>query len=423
MAAFGLALGFLIIGVPVSVLIGVVAIFALATSGTPLLAVPQQFFANLSNFSLLAIPFFMLTGAIMDTGGVSKRIIEFAQSLVGFLRGGIGHVTVVASMFFADISGSATADTAAIGSIMIPGMVSKGYSRPFATALQSAAGSLGLLFPPSMSMIVYAYVANVSVGKMFMASLIPGLMVVISFMLVNYLTAVKRNYGAVQPFSLRDLWKSFRHAFWALMAPVVILGGILGGIFTPIEAGVVATVYVLIISGFVYKELTFSGIKTIITKTVVNTTRVSFLLGLAFVLGLYLIREQVPAHVANGFLDITRNSLLLLLLMNLFLMLVHSSLETISSIIVVIPVFMPLVQMMHLDPIAFGIIVLINSAIGINLPPIGFCLYTAASIGGVSLEEATKAILPFTLALVIDLAIVVFFPQISLFLPNLVGMR
>jgi C4-dicarboxylate transporter DctM subunit len=364
----------------------------------------------------------MLTGAIMDAGGVSKRLIEFSQSMVGFIRGGIGHVTIVASMFFADLSGSATADTAAIGSVMIPGMVEKGYERPFAVALQSAAGSLGLLSPVSMSMLVYAYTANVSVGTMFIAGLLPMLLVVASFMLVNYVTAVRRNYTTVEKFSAARLWKAFRQASLALLTPVIILGGILGGIFTPVEAGVVAAVYVTLVSAFVFKTLTLAHFKDILCKTAVNTTRVSFLLGLAFVLGRYLIEAQIPLHVANHFMQLTTSAIVMLVLINLFLIAAHTVLETISSIAVVIPVFMPLVTQMGIDPVVFGVIVLINSAIGINLPPIGFCLFTASSIGGVSVEKATRAILPFIFALFVDLVLIVAFPSIPRFLPNLLGM-
>lgn len=411
----------LLLGVPVAVCIGLAAALALAGTGTPLLVVPQQFFANLNNFGLLAIPFFMLTGAIMDTGGVSRRLIDFAQALVGFLRGGIGHVTVVASLFFADISGSATADTAAIGSVMIPGMVRKGYGRAFATALQSAAGSLGLLFPPSMSMIVYAYVANVSLGALFLASLLPGLMVAFSFMLVNHVHAVRAHHQPTQAFSLPMLWLCFRRAFWALLCPVIILGGILGGVFTPVEAGVVAALYVMLVSTLVYRELRLRDLGGVLARSAVNTSRVSLLLGLAFVLGRYLIEQRVPAQVAASFLQVSGDRLLLLVMINVFLILIHAVLETISSIIVVVPVFLPLLQQAHVDPVAFGIVVLVNSAIGINLPPIGFCLYTAASISGVSLEQATRAILPFILALTLDLAIVTLFPQVSLLLPRLAG--
>lgn len=423
MWSLGLGAAMLALGVPVAVCIGLAATMALASTGTPLLVIPQQLFSNLNNFGLLAIPFFMLTGAIMDSGGISKRIIDFSQALVGFMRGGIGQVTIVASMFFADLSGSATADTAAIGSVMIPGMVKKGYSAPFAVALQSAAGSLGLLSPVSMSMLVYAYTANVSVGTMFIAGIIPMLLVVISFMVVNYVVAVRRNYTAVEPFSGKTLWATFKQAFWALLTPLIILGGILGGIFTPVEAGVVAAVYVTVVSRFVFKSLDLTHFKEILTKTAINTTRVTFLLGLAFVLGRYMIEAQIPAKVASSFLLFTTSAVVLLILVNLFLIATHTVLETISSIVVVIPVFMPLVLQMGIDPIVFGVIVLINSAIGINMPPIGFCLFTAASIGGVSVEKATKAIMPFILALLLDLALIIAFPQIPRFLPDLLGMK
>ena len=423
MWSLGFGAAMLALGVPVAVCIGLAATMALASTGAPLLVIPQQFFSNLNNFGLLAIPFFMLTGAIMDSGGISKRIIDFSQALVGFMRGGIGHVTIVASMFFADLSGSATADTAAIGSVMIPGMVKKGYSAPFAVALQSAAGSLGLLSPVSMSMLVYAYTANVSVGTMFIAGIIPMLLVVISFMVVNHVVAVRRNYTAVVPFSGKNLWITFKQAFWALLTPPIILGGILGGIFTPVEAGVVAAVYVTVVSRFVFKSLDLVHFKEILTKTAINTTRVSFLLGLAFVLGRYMIEAQIPAKVASNFLLLTTSAVVLLILINLFLIATHTVLETISSIVVVIPVFMPLVLQMGIDPIVFGVIVLVNSAIGINLPPIGFCLFTAASIGGVSVEKATKAIMPFILALLLDLALIIAFPQIPRFLPDLLGMK
>jgi len=317
MWAIAFGAGLLGLGVPVAICIGIAATLALSINGTSLLVIPQQLFSNLNNVGLLAIPFFMLTGAIMDSGGVSNRIIEFSQALVGFMRGGIGQVTIVASMFFADLSGSATADTAAIGSVMIPGMVKKGYNRAFAVALQSAAGSLGLLSPVSMSMLVYAYTANVSVGTMFIAGIIPMLLVVASFMIVNYVTAVKKGYSAVEPFDGRKLWTTFREAFWALLTPVIILGGILGGIFTPVEAGVVAAVYVTLVSAFIFRTLKLSHFKDILVRTSVNTTRVSFLLGLAFVLGRYLIEAQIPLHVANSFLAITTSAIVLLILINI----------------------------------------------------------------------------------------------------------
>ncbi|MGY4238284.1 C4-dicarboxylate transporter DctM subunit [Bradyrhizobium sp. USDA 4449] len=412
------ALILLAFGVPVALCLGLAGTLALWLGGVNLLVVPQQFFSNLASYNLLAIPFFMLTGAVMEHAGMSRRLIDFAQALVGWMRGAMGHVTIVASMFFADISGSATADTAAIGSIMIPGMRSKGYSAAFATALQSAAGSLGLLFPPAMCMIVYAYTANVSVAHMFMASLVPGLLVVVSFMVVNHAVAVRRGYLAVESFSAMHLARTFIRAIWSLGATLVVLGGILFGVFTPVEAGVVAAIYVTLVGTLVHRELRLSHLPRVLAATSVNTARVAFLLGVAFIVGRYLTEMEVPHKAAALFSEWTRSRLIFLLLVNLFFIVMHTALETISSIVVIVPVFMPLALQLGVDPVAFGVVLLINSAIGINLPPVGFCLYTACSISGVRLEQATRAILPFIGVLLIDLALVSIFPEIALMLPN-----
>jgi C4-dicarboxylate transporter DctM subunit len=256
---------------------------------------------------------------------------------------------------------------------------------------------------------------------MFIASLIPGLLVVASFMTTNAIVAKQRNYGPIESFSFNRILSTFRAAIWALFAPIVVLGGIFGGVFTPVEAGVVATLYMAFVGIFIYRELRWWHLKDILFKTLINTTRVSFLLGVAFVIGRYLIERQIPAAIASSFLAITASRLLFLVLVNCFFIVIHLVLETITSIIVVIPVFLPLAVQLGIDPVAFGIIVLVNSAIGINLPPVGFCLFTACAISGVSIEAATKAILPFIAALLIDLAIVTVFPEVSLFLPRLLG--
>lgn len=417
LVALGIVL--LVVGVPVAFILGLVAIVAFQATNTSLIVVPQQGFQGIFNFILLALPFFILTGAVMESGGVSRRLTNFAGVLVGWMRGGLGMVDVVASVFFADISGSATADTAAIGSVMIPALIRRGYHPAFATALQSAAGSLGLLFPPSITMIVYAYVANVSVGKLFLAGFIPGLLVAASFMVVNYVTARRRGYPAEKFPTAGEVWTAFREAIWALLAPVIILGGILSGIFTPTEAGVIAAVYVILVSKFVYRELTLASLVDSLQKSVVTTARVTLLISMALVLGLVLTREQIPQTVASAFLSANSSPLVALLLLNILLIALHTALETGSTMIVVMPVVVPLLSALHVDLIHFGIILLVNSAIGINLPPIGFCLYISSSLSKVPLEKAALAMLPFTIALLVDLTIVTLFPQISLALPNL----
>jgi C4-dicarboxylate transporter DctM subunit len=410
----------LLLGVPVAFALGVGAAAALLESHTSLIIVGQQLFNGLDSTVLLAIPFYMFTGAAMEGSGLADRLIELAKALVGSFRGGLGMVDVVASMFFADISGSATADTAAIGSMMMPGLRKAGYSGPFAAALQSASGSLGLLFPPSISQIVYAYVAQVSPAKLFAASLVPGVLVAISFMLVNYLAALRYNYPRGDRFSFGNLGRALRHSFWALLTPVLILGGIFSGIVTPTEAGVVAGVYVTLVGFFVYRTLHLRDMPAILRKTVRNTSRVMFLLGSALILGLYLTREQVPQAIASHLAGVAHNPLLLLLLINVLLLVAHTMLETIASIIVIVPVLLPLFQIAGIDLVYFGIILLVNSAIGINFPPVGFCLYIGASIAEVPIEAAARAILPFIAMLVVDLALVTLIPKLSLWLPSIV---
>jgi C4-dicarboxylate transporter, DctM subunit len=419
MIPFAIGVALLALGVPVAVVIGLVAVVALYLSDTSLILVGQQLFHGMDTFVLLAIPFYMLTGAIMEASGIADRLIKVAKAMVGFLPGGLGMVDVVASMFFADISGSATADTAAVGSVMIPGLVRAGYRPPFAAALQSASGSLGLLLPPSISQIVYAYVAQVSTGQLFAAALIPGVLVAISFMIVNLIYALRENLPRDQRFSLSLLIAALREAIWALLTPVIILGGIFSGICTPTEAGVIAVIYTLLIATLVYRSLSWRQIPDLLEKTVFNSARVLFLLGSAMVLGMYLTREQVPQMVAEYLHQVANNKLLLLLLINLALFVVHMALETIASIFVVVPVLMPLLAQAHIDPIHFGVILMVNSAIGINFPPIGFCLYIASSVAGVRLEEAARAIVPFLFALVVDLILVSALPSLSLTLPSL----
>jgi C4-dicarboxylate transporter DctM subunit len=414
-----LMLVLLLLGVPVAFALGVGAAAALLESHTSLILIGQQLFNGLNSTVLLAIPFYMFTGAVMEGSGLADRLIDVAKALVGSFRGGLGMVDVVASMFFADISGSATADTAAIGSVMMPGLRKAGYSGPFAAALQSASGSLGLLFPPSISQIVYAYVAQVSPAKLFAASLVPGLLVAFSFMIVNYLAALRYKLPRGDSFSFTRLGNAVQHSFWALLTPVLILGGIFSGVVTPTEAGVVAGSYVTFVGFFVYRSLRVRDMPAILRKTVRNTARVMFLLGSALILGLYLTREQVPQAIASHLAGVAHNPLLLLLLINLVLLAAHTVLETIASIIVIVPVLLPLFGVAGIDLVYFGIILLVNSAIGINFPPVGFCLYIGASIAEVPIEAAARAILPFIAMLVVDLALVTLLPNLSLWLPSL----
>jgi C4-dicarboxylate transporter, DctM subunit len=410
------------IGVPIAFALATGSIVAFAQSDTPLLVVAQQAFSGLNNFVLLAVVFFVFTGAVMETGGISLRITNFVGGLVGWMRGGLGMVDIVSSLIFADISGSATADTAAIGSVMIPGLLKRGYSRPFAAALQAASGSLGLLFPPSISMVVYAYVTSVSVSKLFLASFVPGFLVASSYMVVNYILAVRKGYPAEPLPSPRQLGLSAWQSALALVTPFIILGGILGGVFTPPEAGAVAALYALILTLLMYRSLTWPKFVWALRRTVLTVARVTFLFSMSLVFGLFLTRAQIPQWIAQNFLAGGYGPLVLLAVINLIMLLIHTSLDAISTIIVIVPILIPVLHGAHIDLVHFGIILLVNSAIGIILPPVGMCLYISCSLTGVPIMRGAVAVLPFAAALFVDLAIVTLVPELSLALPRALGM-
>ncbi len=407
-------------GVPVAIVLGTITIAALA-SGSLVATInyPIRLFDGLNNFVLLSIPLFMLTGTLMSYGGISRRLVDFANGLVGWMRGGLGIADIVASVFFADVSGSAVSDTAAIGSIMIPGMVQRGYDRGFATALQSAAGSLGMLFPPSITMILYAWVANVSVARLFLSSFIPGLMVAGSFAVVAYAIARQRQFPREPVAGFRLLLCQAAGAAPALVAPVIILGGILTGTFTATEAGVVAAVYALLIGLLGYRELTVRTIFKAWREATTSMSRVIFIAGNAIAFSWVLIINQGPQKITDLLTGTTENTVVILILINIIMVLLHVFLEGASTVVAIVPVFLPLLMQLHVDPVFFGIIVMLNSATGLLMPPVGLCLYISASISGEKLEVVAREALPFVAALFFNIAILIAFPGLVSFLPNL----
>jgi C4-dicarboxylate transporter, DctM subunit len=413
---------FFALGVPIAIALGLLTVVAFSSlNDFSLMVIPQRMFVGLDSFTLMAVPFFMLAGAIMHAGGIALRLVNFASALVGWIRGGLIPANVLASIIFADMSGSAASDTAAIGNVMLPGMVKRGYEKNFVTALQAAAGSLGVQFPPSSGMLLFAFVANVSVAHLFMASFIPGFLVAGSFAVTGLLIARRRNYPAEPWVGFKHLGKAFLKSIWALLAPIIILGGILGGIFTATEAGVVAVVYSLIISIFFYRELPIQKISEVITIGAVNTSRVMFIASSGMLLGWYLASQQIPQDIAAGLFSITKDPFWILVIVNLFLIAIHTVLETGTSILVVIPILLPAMLAAGIDPIHFGIIVAINSALGMILPPIGICLFVSSAITNITLEDVTKAVWPFALANLAILALVTACPWIVRILPAAFG--
>lgn len=409
----------LAMGLPVALALTWGVVFVLLNQDQSLLIVPETMFNAASNFILTAIPFFMFTGAIMEIGGMAERLVGFASALVGRFRGGLLYTDIIASAIFADMSGSAVSDTAAIGSVMLPGMVRRGYDPAFSTALQAASGTLGVLFPPSIATIIYAWVANVSVAEMFMASFLPAFLVVISFAVIAFLVARRRNYPREPALGALDVLRAFRATIWALLTPVLILAGILAGVVTPTEAGVLAALYALLASIGVYRSISPTGLRRSLESAVLSTCRVMFVLAAAVLLGWELTFLQVPQTLSAAMLSVSQHPLVLLLVLNIALILIHGVMEISATLILVVPLVLPVFTGVGVDPIHLGIVFLVNSALALLTPPLGLVLYVAAPITGLRVEVVARAAIPFLLALLIDLAIVSLIPRISTIVPDL----
>lgn len=417
---FGSFIILILLNVPVAVSLGLASVIALATAKTvPTMVVAQKMFAATDSFPLMAIPFFMIAGALMERGGISKRLIRFANSLIGFLPGGLALVTILASMFFAAISGSSPATVAAIGSIMIPGMVRQGYSLEFASATQASSGCIGVIIPPSIPMITYGVVTGASIGGLFMAGFIPGLLFGLALMLVAFMVSKRNNYiGSERP-SVTEIWTSFKDAIFALLMPIIILGGIYGGVFTPTEAANVAVIYGLIVGFFIYRELRLKDLVPVLRTSAISTAMVMLIIATASAFGLILTREMIPNAIAQWFISISSNKYVFLLLVNLMLLIVGTFMETNAAIIILAPIFFPVAVQMGIDPIHFGIIMVINLAIGMITPPLGVNLFVACGLSKLTIERIVKANWVYLGVTLLTLLIISYIPAISLWLPNL----
>lgn len=414
---------FLVANIPIAVSIGLSSLLALAIgTNVPLTIVAQRMYAAVDSFPMMAIPYFIVAGALMERGGISKRLINFASSLVGSLTGGLGQVSVLTSMFFAAISGSGPATTAAIGSIMIPAMERNNYSRSFATALQATAGALGPLIPPSILFITFGVATGESIGDLFISGAVPGILVGLSLMFTVYIIAKRKGYaGTGHRTSIKELVKSAKDASWALLMPVIILGGIYGGIFTPTEAAVVSAVYGLLVGMFVYKELKLSDLAGIFVKSAVTSAMVMYVIATASAFSWILSNEQVPTKIANFLIGIAPNPIMFLLLVNILLLIVGCFIELNAAIVILAPLLLPVVLQMGIDPIHFGAIMVTNLCLGLVTPPLGVNLYVASGISGLSIEKVSKALVPFLAAAIIALMLITYIPQISLALVQLVS--
>jgi C4-dicarboxylate transporter DctM subunit len=414
--------------VPIAITLGMVSAMTMYGSGIPLQAMIQRMFAALDSFPLTAIPFFILAGALMEVSGISTRLVNFAQSLVGRATGGLGLVAVLSAMFFAAISGSSAATTAAIGGILIPAMAARGYSRPFATSVQASSGELGVIIPPSIPMIIFALTAGVpvSIGDLFLAGILPGLLVAGGLMLTVYLVSKRKGYGRAKPGAAGDglspqpgVWESIKAAILPLMLPVLILGGIYGGIFTPTEAAAAAVCFALIIGVVVFRTITVEKLLTALRSSLLNTVVILLIISAASVFGWVLTANRIPELISQVFVSISDNPLVFLLLINLLLLLVGMFLETGAAITVLAPILTPVALKMGIDPIHFGIVMIVNLAVGMTTPPVGVNLFVACQVAGLRIEHIIRSMLPFYLSLLICLAIITYLPGLSLWLPQL----
>lgn len=409
---FGIFFVLLFLSVPIGYAIGISTLLSLMIySDIPLLMISQNSIAGVDSFPLLAIPFFMLAGNLMSSGGIAKRLVNFFESCIGHKTGGLGMVTVVVCMFFAAISGSAVATVSAVGAFMIPEMVNHGYNKSFSTALTAAAGTIGVIIPPSIPFVIYGVVSGTSITDMFTAGFLPGIMMGAALMLMTYIVSKKNGYrGKEVKSTWNERWVAFKDAFWAILSPVIILGGIYSGFFTPTEAAVISVVYSFIVGVFVYKELDLKGSYKSFKDAIVVNGATTFMVGLSTAFAAYLTMEQIPAMIANAIIGITDNGIIILLLINLFLLLVGMFIDNIPATIILSPILLPVVTSLGMSPVTFGIMLTMNLAIGFCTPPYGINLFVASAISKISMEDISKQIIRMIGALILVLLVVTFVP-------------
>ena len=410
-----------LINMPIAIAIAFSSIMLISIfSDFGLMVVIQRMFGGADSFHLMAVPLFMYAGLLMEKGDISRRLVDFANALVGWLPGGLAAVTIVSAMFFAGISGSAAADTAAVGALLIPAMRRSGYDTDFAAAVQASGGSIGVIIPPSIPMIIFGFLTGASIGQLFAAGILPGILVGISLIIVATILSVKNGYKAAKPFCLKDIFLTFVRAILPLGAPVIILGGILGGIFTATESAAVAVFYAFIVGCFVYKKIKIEDIKQIFVEGSIIAAVVMFIISTASIFSWIAAIEDIPARLAGSLLALSDNPVILLLLVNLILLIAGTFVETTAALILLVPMITSMVPILHIDLVHLGVIIVTNLAIGMLTPPMGICLIVSSAISGGQIAAISRRILPFLLILILDLLIITFYPPLTMWLASLI---
>lgn len=395
----------MIMGMPIAFSLGAICFAFFWIDGGTMTSVPQRMFAAVDSFPLLAVPAFILAGEVMNTGGLTKRIVEFARVLVGHISGGLGHVTVLANVIVSGISGSALAEAAGIGSVMIEAMKKQGFSPAFAGSLNAAASTIGPLIPPSIPLVIYAVMASVSAGKMLLAGFAPGFLVAIALMVYVYFVSKKRGYPTSERATLNQVWQATKSAFLALMTPIIIIWGIVGGVFTPTEAAAATVVYGLVVSLFVYKDMHWRDLPSVFRKSAKTTAVVGFIISTANLVSYVLTRERVPQMMSETLLSLSDERWVILLLINILLLVLGCFMEGLAVMLLTVPVLLPLVMQLGVDPVHFGVIVVMNLMIGLIHPPFGMALFVVAKVGDIPYKDLAWSIWPFVIPLLIVLLI------------------
>lgn len=412
-------IGGLIVGIPVAITLGISSLAYLLLSGIPAVVMPQKMYAGMDVFVLLSIPGFILAGNLMNRGGITQRIIRFANSLVGWIRGGLGLTNIAASMLFGGITGTAVADAASIGGVMIPGMKKAGYPADFSAAVTAASSTVGPIIPPSVPMIIVGALSGISVGQMFLAGAIPGILMGLAMMVTAYIISRRRNFPRQPWQGFKEVARSFAGAFWALAMTFLIIYGLLSGLATPTETAIVASVYAFIVGAFIYRELPVRELPGIIVESGTSAAGILALVGFANVFGWILVSERIPQTIADGVLSFTDNRFLVILLINLLLLFVGMFMETIAALIILFVPLLSLAEAVGIEPLHFATFAVLNLMIGLTTPPVGVCLFVCAGIARLPLMPVVKAILPFLLTNIAVLLAVSYIPALATWLPSL----